>query len=206
MLFRVTACIRSSLHASRWISLSCSLACKTPWRGRKLNEIYVLRKQCGNLCCAVERGCYHIIIKLRWADQMWNLDKEFFGSACGWLYWKSRESCRQHKMPPCPQVIVWLWSGLVWSLHPVISPLLTQVSHEEHPCAVESPGCLGTQMVWFCPSYYCQAVSEEKRAFWILFFFHFIFKSGHLVLSLYSAELMVVHWIFVGIIVGLSAS
>lgn len=83
MLFRVTACIRSSLHASRWISLSCSLACKTPWRGRKLNEIYVLTQQCGNLCCAVERGCYHIIIKLRWADQMWNLDKECFEAT--WL-------------------------------------------------------------------------------------------------------------------------
>lgn len=31
------------------------------------------------------------------------------GSTCDWLYQQSKESCRQHKMPPCPQVIIWLW-------------------------------------------------------------------------------------------------
>lgn len=40
----------------------------------------------------------------------------------------------------CPHVLRSLSGsdpGLIWSLHPVISPLLTQVSHKEHPCAVE---------------------------------------------------------------------
>lgn len=43
---------------------------KLPEGEEMLNEIYVLRKQRDNLCCAVERGCCRIIIKLRCAGQM----------------------------------------------------------------------------------------------------------------------------------------
>ena len=43
---------------------------KLPEGEEMLNEIYILRKQRDNLCCAVERGCCHIIIKLRCAGQM----------------------------------------------------------------------------------------------------------------------------------------
>lgn len=46
----------------------------------------------------------------------------------------------------------------VFDLHPMISPLLIQVSHKEHHHTVWSPGCLETWMVWFCLSHHGQAL------------------------------------------------
>lgn len=157
-----------------------------PWpvklteREEKLNEIYVLRKQCDNLCCAVEMGCYHIIIKLSCSDQMWNLDKELYRAL--WLSLWLASPRRAAGSSECLHILKSLSGserGLIWSLHPVISPLLTQVSHKEHSCAVESPGCLETQMVWFCPSHHCQAlflrVFFGKEGFLNIIFLSFYF-------------------------------
>lgn len=52
---------------------------KLPEGAEMLSEIYILRKQCDNLCCAVQ--CCHIIIELRCAGQMWNTDNKLYRAA-----------------------------------------------------------------------------------------------------------------------------
>lgn len=108
--------IRSSSCTSWWISFSCYLACKKkklPEGEEILNEIYVLRRQRDNLCCAAERGRCHIIIKLRCAGQMWGLDNEFYSAASSAFdepHRQSQESCAVSTNRSMSQAIISLRS------------------------------------------------------------------------------------------------
>lgn len=104
--------------------------------------------------------------------------------------------------------------GLIWSLHPVISPLLTQVSHKKHPCAVER----NTDGVVLSIPALSGSVSEGvpwKRGLFDHYFSFILFLHLAIWFSLFpllsiSADFPLlnisdgyIHWIFVGSIVGL---
>lgn len=159
---------------------------KLPEGEEMLNEIYALRKQRDNLCCAVERGCCHFIIKLRCGGQMWNLDNELYRATWLGLWLASQaEQGELHELQATQNASVTSSHlpssdhGCIWPLHPVISPLLIQVSHEEHPHTLESPGCLETQVVCYCPSPHVEAlfltVFPGKESFSNMISFSFYF-------------------------------